>query len=1197
MKTIKRSRPCVPADARRLGKRSSRERPRLLPILVGLMAVCIFLAQDAWGQKDTGSIAGTVRDSSGAVIVGAKVVVIDVDRGAQFATTSNGLGEYVVGPLKIGRYRVTVEKEGFKKAVAGPVQVDVQERPSVDITLQVGRPAEIIIVTSEGTQLQTETSDLGQVIDSRRVTTLPLNGRNFAQLALLGAGVAPSEPGSRVETSFGFSSNGARSLQNNFLLDGIDNNANLGDVLNGTAYVIQPSVDAIGEFKVQTNSYSAEFGRGNGAIMNAVIKSGTNQFHGDVYEFLRNEKLDARNAFDQLGRQPYKQNQFGATLGGPILKDRTFFFVDYEGLRIRQALPQLVLVPTPAEISGDFSSFLTNQRALAVDANGNPTTQVAVDCNGRPTFAGEIFNTRLTQMSGSNPGGFCGTPIGVDSAGNPTNIFPKTLIDPLASRLSALFPAPNVSIGGNNFLAEPKKNESQNNFDVRADHKIGTKDDFFGRFSYEDQPSFIPSPFNNALDGGAFSDGSQDDSYRSAALSEMHVFSQNLVNEFRVGYNRINSHRLQLNANTNVAAQLGFPGVPFGPNNGGLPSISINDGTAAIGSSGFLPSVEKQNSYVISENLTKLKGRHSMKFGTELRFEEFTIFQPAASRGTMGFGSAFTDNPAAPATGGEAFATFLLGIPDSGTITSLHNVDYHRQVYAFYAQDDIRVTPRLTLNLGLRYELFTTIKERNNQEGTFDFASKSIIVPKGQNAQLTPTLAALIPIRRTGSTGLIPPDLNNFAPRVGVAYQITNKLVLRSGYGIFYGGQENGPFSNPSPGFNPPFFVTESFTLPCFLSSANPSLGPNDCSIPGLNVLSQGFPANSLTDPNTPILYSVSPNLQTPYTQQWHFGLQYQLPAETVVEISYAGSHGSKLYGFYNGNQAKVDRAFCTANPNCPTAPRRPVPFIDSTIDAFRSDDFSNYNSLQARLEKRFAHGLQFEASYTYSHALDDASSASLGSLNNGDFRDQTKPQLEYGNADFDVRHRFVFSYIYELPFGRGKAFGKNAGGFLNQIIGNWQVAGITTASTGNYFTITDAATNVSTTDGGGTVGNVEVRPNLVGNPNGKPCVPGTLFNTCAFVDNRTVFTFGNAGRNIVRGPGFQNWDISFFKTFPVHEQMRFEFRAEFFNVWNHLNPLFGPPGAISAAPFPVEFPTPQFGRAAAARDPRFIQFALKFYF
>lgn len=1180
-----------------------------------ILSAIILSSLPLWAQKDTGAIAGTIRDTSGAVVAGAQISVRDMDRGTVFATKSNQQGDYLASPLKIGRYQVTAEKPGFKKAIAGPIVVNVDSKPAVDITLPVGSIQEVVTVTTQAPLLETETSDLGQLVNSRQAESLPLNGRNYAQLALLGAGVAPSEPGSRVETSYGFTSNGSRSLQNDFLLDGVDNNSNLGDVLTGQAYVIQPSVDALEEFKVQTNAYSAEFGRGNGAILNAVIKSGTNGLHGDAYEFFRNDGLDARNAFDFFGRQLYQQNQFGATLGGPIIKDRTFFFVDYEGFRVKQALPQLSLVPTQSEIGGNFSSFLTTTVAPQVNSSGDVIPgSIAYDCNGHPTYYGEIFNTRQTQTSTKNASGFCGMPIGTDASGNPTNIFPKSLIDPLAARISALFPIPNTSISGSNFLSEPLKTYHRNNADIRIDHKITDKDSLFGTFSYEDQPSFTPSPFQNVLDGGAFSDGYESDSFRSVAISETHIFSPSMINEFRLGYNRINTHRFQLNSDTNVSGQLGFPGVPFGPNLGGLPQIGINDGTATIGSAEYLPAIEKQNTYVLTDNLTWSRGRNAAKFGVEIRREEFTLFEPAAARGEMTFGSDFTDNPASPTSGGEAFATFLLGIPDGGEITSLHTVDYHRPVYGFYAQDDIRATQRLTLNLGLRYDLFTTVKALDNEQANFDFATHSLIVPTGQSAQLTPFLAANIPIQRNASSGLIPTDLHNFAPRLGVAYQITNNLVMRGGYGIFYGGDENGPYSNPSPGFNPPFFVTQSYTPPCFLESANPALGSNNCSIPGLNVLANGFPATALTNPNTPLLFAVSPNLRTPYTQQWHFGFQYELPIQSVLEISYAGSRGSDLYNYYNGNQAVPDPTFCTTPPNtpgnCPTAPRRPArvcdysvfppncnPVFDTAISQLRSDGYSNYSSLQVSWRKRFTHGLQFQASYTYSHALDDASSANLGSLSNGDFRLQTQPYLEYGNSDFDVRHRFVISYIYQLPFGNGKAVGGGATGALNQIIGNWQVAGIVTAQTGNWFTITDSLTNVSTSDGGGGVGFYEVRPNVVGNPNGTHCLPNTFFNTCAFVDNAIPFTFGNAGRNIVLGPGLQDWDFSIFKLFPISEAKRFEFRTEFFNIWNHVNPLVEPSGLISEEPVPLEFGTPQFGFAQGARDPRFIQLAVKFYF
>jgi Carboxypeptidase regulatory-like domain/TonB dependent receptor-like, beta-barrel len=1180
-------------------------------LIVSSLCIPITLAIPAWAQKDAGSIVGTVKDPSGAIVANAKVTITDLDHGQTSSTTTNSEGEFVVSPLRVGRYTVTVEQTGFKKAISDPISLDVQQRVAVNIILQVGQITESVVVSSASPLLETETSELGQVVDSQRVANLPLNGRNFAQLALLAAGTAPSEPGARDEQSYGFSAGGARSLQNNFLLDGIDNNSNLTDLLNETNYVIQPPVDALAEFKVQTNAYSAEFGRGNGAIINAVIKSGTNDIHGSAWGFLRNNVLDARNYFDPVGKgaPPYEQYQFGGTLGGPVYiphvyngRNKTFFFVDYEGLRIHQADTQTLLLPDPAQVGGDFSALL------------DTTTVTGTDCSGNPTYAGEIFDTRLTQNTGTPTSpAFCGVPVGgYTSAGIPTNVIPSSAgnnkIDPLAQKILALLPPANANGNGYNYIANPVENTHRANFDVRIDHKFSDKDNSFYRFSYENQPRQIPSPFQNSLlDGGGFFSGIEDNSYRSLALSESHLFRDSLVNEFRLGYNRINSHRYQLNFNTNVSGQVGFPGVPFTPINGGLPQLSFGDGSVpTLGSPTFLPSVEIQNTYVLSDNLTWVKGKHTLKFGTEIRREEFTIFQPASPRGNLGFGTSFTDNPANPGTGGSGLASFLLGLTDGGSINNLHNVDYFRPLYSFYTQDDWKLTPKLTLNLGLRYELFTTVKERHDEQGTFDLhdpTNPTIIVPKGQDMQLTPTLASYIRVSPTGSRGLIPIDKNNFAPRIGFAYQITPGTVLRGGYGIFYGGQENGPYSNPSPGFNPPFFVTQSFNSPCGLPSANPSLyvanpttsNPNyDCAIPGISNstggipgsagISVGFPATALSDPNTPLLFTLDPGLVTPYMQQWNFGLERELGKDTVLEVTYAGSKGTKLFTFYNGNQADP-----SADPSAPFAPRRPVPAVDAGVNLFKSDGGSKYNSLQSRLEKRFTHGISVLVTYTYSHAQDNASNANLGSQNNDGFRWFKHPELEKGNASFDVRHRFTASYIYELPFGRGKRMLGDAHGALEQFVGGWQIAGITTVSSGNWFTPTDSNGNFANSDG-------LQMPNVVADPNNSPhCLPGTFFNTCAFVDP-PLGSFGDAGRNSVRGPGFQIWDFSVFKMFRVSERTHLEFRTEFFNIPNHTNFLLSKSGPQESNNSTV-LGASQFGFLTAARSPRQIQFALKLSF
>jgi TonB dependent receptor len=566
----------------------------------------------------------------------------------------------------------------------------------------------------------------------------------------------------------------------------------------------------------------------------------------------------------------------------------------------------------------------------------------------------------------------------------------------------------------------------------------------------------------------------------------------------------------------------------------------------------------------------------------------------------------------------------MAGLTSGGSIDNVHNVDYFRNTYAFYAQDDWKITPDIVLNLGLRYELFGTVSDRNNDIGNFlisDPQNPTILVPKGQNQQLTPFIAQYVKISPTGSRGLINSDLNNLAPRIGMAWQFTPRTVLRAGYGIFYGGQENGPYSNPSPGFNPPFFVNESFIAPCSAPTANANAG--DCRVGQIPQLANGFPADSLVNPNTPIFFSVDPHIRTPYMQQWHLGIERELPGNSVFAINYAGSKGTKLYTFFNGNQAEPD-----ANPADATAPRRPVsgtiigsplpcslansqyctPVFDTGIDWFRSTGNSAYHSLQLRYEKRFSKGLQFEASYTYAHSLDIASNANLGpTQNNSDFRDFRIPEEEYGNSDFDQRHRFVVNSIYELPFGHGKHFLGGASGVTNQIVGGWQIANIISLSTGNWYTVLDANGNFANADGG--AGGVSQRPNQVGDPTRAGTVPGNpgcaaptklhtptaWFNTCAFVDP-PLGSFGNVGRNTIEAPGIEEWDFSVFKFFKTSERTDLEFRAEFFNLPNHTNFLFANTGPQNPNNSTV-LGTAQFGALTAAREPRQIQFALKFSF
>ena len=869
---------------------------------------------------------------------------------------------------------------------------------------------------------------------------------------------------------------------------------------------------------------------------------------------------------------PYHQNQFGATLGGPIVHDRLFFFTDYEGLRIRQGQTDTSLVPTLAQRSGDFSSQLDLTSPTGV-----------LDCNGQMTYAGELFNTRSTQANAASPTGYCGVPYGYNATGMPSNVIPPSQLDPLGLKLTQLYPLPNANGLGYNYVSNPILAQNNNQGDIRIDQVFSTKDTAFYRFSISQSPSIIPSPFSGIADGGGFFSGIQQNNGYSAAISEIHSFSASVVNEFRLGYNRLHSSRFQFNYNQNVSANVGFPGVPYAPgtDNGGLPQLTFSD-LSNLGSPTYLPSNEIQNTYTVSDTFTWIKGKHTWKFGGEIRPEEFTIYQPADSRGALSFGPEFTDNAGDPGSGGSGFASMLAGLTDGGDINNLNNVDYLRHNYAAFAQDDWRVSPKLTLNLGLRWEYFSPVFERFNAQANFNPTTGQLDIPSNENVSLTPTLAATLPVNHNASDALVNSDFNNFGPRVGLAYQLTQRFVVRSAFGVFYNGEENGPYSNPSPGFNPPFFVSQSFVSPCSLPSANATL---DCSVPGLSVLSQGFPANSLVDPNTPSLFSIDPNIRTPYVLQWHATVQYQMTHNALIEVAYVGSKGTKLYTYLNLNQAAP-----TADPSASTAPRRPFPYVDSSIGYLNAAGNSEYDALQVKWQHRFASGLSFLVNYTFSHALGDASNANLGSQNNDSFRWSEFPEWEHGNLDFDTRHRFVASYSWDLPFGRNRKFGSGANAFTQAFAGDWTVEGVTTISSGTWFTVTDANSNFANSDG-------QQRPNAVfgQSASGKPCVPGTFFNTCAFTDP-ALGSFGNVGINTLEGPGTNNWDVSLMKEFQVAEKRKFELRAECFNIANHANFLFAAPGPQNSNNSTV-LGTPTFGYVTAARAPRQIQFGLKFYY
>ena len=667
-------------------------------------------------QVDAGSIVGTIRDNSGGVVAGAKVTLRNEDTGAVAETKSSAAGEYIFDPIRIGHYTVTAEFTGFQKEEQPKITVTVQQHVLVDLTLQPGQTTQTVIVSSDVPQLQTQDASVGQVIQAKTINDLPLNGRNFTFLAQLSAGVTQDQNDSRgLGASGAFTANGLRPSQNNYLLDGIDNNSNLVDFLNGTSFAVLPPVDAIEEFRVQTSDYSAELGRSAGAVLNATVKSGTNRFHGDLWEFLRNDKLDAANFFENSGGLPkgeYRQNQFGFTLGGPIKKNKTFFFMDYQGTRIRQALTTVSTVPTAQERNSGYTdlSELLTQGGTRTDAAGN-------------VYAlGQVFDPSTTQAAGA---GYIRQPF-------PNNQLPANRIDPNAVKLLNLYPAPNAPGLFNNYTSDRILSNDVDQFDVRGDQNFSEKDILFSRVTYVRNPQFIPGPFTGIADGGGFGSGNQNAISWNGVLSETHTFSAAMVNEARIGVNRIASARTQPNATTyGIPQQFGIGGVSQATDNGGLPTFNIT-GLSTLGSSGYLPSIETSTVGQFSDTLTKNTGRQNLKVGYTYQRLRFAVLQPPAARGSFSFSGNYTHVPNSisgntgiaqllltPTLASVPGGTNYLGGPDFVSESNYANTDSKRNYNGLFFQDDWKITNKLTLNLGLRWERFGPLVERYGAQSNF----------------------------------------------------------------------------------------------------------------------------------------------------------------------------------------------------------------------------------------------------------------------------------------------------------------------------------------------------------------------------------------------------------------------------------------------------------------------------------------------
>src|SRR6266576_2747152 len=766
-------------------------------------------------QVDTGSITGTVTDPSGAVVSGAKVTLTNEGTAAALAVTTGSDGSYTFSPVKIGSYKIDATAQGFKTITQSNIVVNVSANVLVNLKLQTGSVTETVEVTSSVPVLQTQDASVGQVMDSRNVNNLPLNGRNFTFLAQLSAGVNSPQADTRGNAASGaFAANGNRPAQNNYMLDGIDNNSDTVDFLNGTNFVVLPPVDAIQEFKVQTSDFSAEYGRSGAAVLNATIKSGTNEFHGAAWEFFRNDKLDAADYFERVGNTTRKGelrlNQFGVSGGGPVIKNKIFFFGDYEGLRRRQGSPHQGTVPTALERSSGYTNF----KEIITGQTGTQT-----DLLGRTMPTGTILDPATTRAVA---GGFVRDPFGTCPASTTTytlavcnlNILPAGRLDPNAIKLLNLYPAPINGSLSSNFTASPAISENRNAFDTRLDLNLSDKNQIFYRFSYVDDPQFIPGIFGGVADGGGFQEGPQTAKAQQSALAWTHVFSPSTVNVARVGFNHLHTTRVSPEANnlTDLPGSFGIQGIPQLHENGGLPAFGIQ-GLQTLGSNAFLPSDEVSSTFQVTDDFTKIYGKHTFKMGFEWQHVKFSTLQPPWSRGQFNFDGVYTNIPgASPSSENTGIAQFLLtptlssvggpnyvggpGVQNSGTSVFVSNIsltDNGKNYYGTYINDDWKVTPKLTVNLGLRWDFFGLVFEHHGAQANFvpggapTGGAMYLLPPGASTSNLSSSFNALlaadsIALKVGGyGKGLGNSQKSNFAPRVGFAYQVTPKLVARGG--------------------------------------------------------------------------------------------------------------------------------------------------------------------------------------------------------------------------------------------------------------------------------------------------------------------------------------------------------------------------------------------------------------------------------
>ena len=1127
---------------------------------LALFALVLCTVPGALAQLTTADIVGTITDATGAVLPGANVTLLNMDTHEQRTAVTSGSGEYQFTLLPVGRYTVTVKASGFKTSTTSDLSVEAGDRARSDVHMTTGGQSETVTVEAQTPLLQADSATVSSTVTAQAVQDLPLNGRNFVQLVQLvpGANEGPGNgltSGARPDdrrSSSSFSVNGQDDTLNNYVIDGIDNNERVIGTIG-----VKPNVEGIQEITVQTNSYSAEAGRTAGGVVNIVTRSGTNNFHGSAYEFFRNDIFDARNVLQNSGRKPeLRQNQFGGSIGGPIFKDRTFFFGDYEGFRQVSGLTYTSTVPTIDEYND-------------INSTGGGSPQLLVN-----------------QGSGTQ----------------------GLTVDPIALNFLKLFPAPNAGAVGqltNNYVVSPNRTQTSNSFDVRVDHKFNDKNLFFGRYSYNKVNTFTPQALGTQngfqISGGRYIfAGPATDAAQQFAFGYTRIFSQNLVVDLRAAFTRINNLSLPLNYGTNPDTALGFgPNMNFNQLSSFLTPIQFGP-FSDVGDGAYVPLQDIDNTFQYAGAATYTRGNHSLKFGASFIRRQARNVQSAFAAGQYGFGLQ-TDNTdifGNPTSGQKQtqdnqLASSLVGaFSFAARNYDLNPPDYRTYEPSFFVQDSWKFNPRLTVLYGVRYDVFTPFTEAHNRISNFDYYQALGSSPANIGSALK-----IANVNGVDGHAGIQTDYSNVAPRVGFAYSVNAATVIRGGYGMSYfpgnytsnADLKNAPFvSVYSPNCQSSLAVTIEAKHPGF----NPnSVNPDCATIPGAaTTFAQGLPLPAPQSLSSPALSFVaeSPKFRSALIQQFNLQVEQQFGAN-VFTIGYVGNVGQHLPETIN--DINVPKPFDPAV----SSGARPLTTVLSNLGQvgwLQSEGISNYNALQTSFQRRFSKGLSFDANYTWGKAMSDITGFSAeGGGRSWSNADPTRiRQIDYGVAENDIQNRFALSLAYEVPYG------KNFTGFRKTLLGGYHINTITVWQSGKPFDITNSGSN-----GDGVFNNRATPKN-----NGGPDRPDQLFdarlghktnaaffNTAAFAP-QLIGTIGTAHRNALFGPNFRHVDLSVFKDFAVTERMALQFRAESFNISNT------PSYIINDGSGNVQLGNPSFGTVTNVDTnytPRLFQFALKAQF